>query len=74
MEHQYFAQMSKDEAIKMLAEHERNGTLQQFIASVAPNYILPDGSVAKFELLHDLETSNIRRPTPRAADSPSASR
>ena len=39
--------------IEELARHEENGTLKEFIKRVAPEYILPNGEVAKFIIIKD---------------------
>lgn len=45
--------MGKQAGVKKLAEHERNGTLLEYIGKIAPEYI-ESGIVLKFTLLDDL--------------------
>lgn len=42
--------MGRESGIKLLAKHEKNGTLVEYINKVAPEFVFK-GEVHKFELL-----------------------
>lgn len=52
----YFAHLGKNASIAKLAEHERLGTLSEFIKEVAPDYLDKGGNVMVFTLAADLES------------------
>lgn len=45
--------MSREDGIKLLAKHEQDGTLVEYLSKVAP-YFVVNGEVHKFELLKSL--------------------
>jgi len=47
--------LSRNEAVRRLTFHENNGTLIEQFKAFYPEYILPDGSAAKFNLCTDLK-------------------
>ena len=51
--------MELQDAFVFLAEKEKDGTLTEFIQEHYPEYILPDGTVAKFEIIADLESGKL---------------
>jgi len=42
--------LTRNEAVRRLTFHENNGTLIEQFKAFYPEYILPDGKVAKFNL------------------------